>query len=339
MPVSSHASELNDILRTQHPSLLAALSKRGRSIYFPHAGILGQTAEAKGKPINATIGIGVGDDGVPLHLSSIASRLQLPPALVFPYAPGFGLAELRSAWSEDLRTKNPSLPASSFTLPVVTAGLTHSLSIAGYLFADEDDAVIVPDPHWDNYGLLFEETYGAKLMEFPLFTNDGFNLDGLRSHLESRSGKLIILLNFPNNPTGYSPLRHEAKSIVEVFRESAERGNTLIVLLDDAYFGLTYEEDVYPESLFSLLADLHERVIAVKIDGCSKEDYAWGLRVGFLIYGVKGLTKDVARVMEDKTAGAVRATVSNACHLSQSLLLASLREPSSAQDRKHHAEL
>ncbi|MBI3618877.1 aminotransferase class I/II-fold pyridoxal phosphate-dependent enzyme, partial [Candidatus Peregrinibacteria bacterium] len=31
--------------------------------------------------------------------------------------------------------------------------------------------------------------------------------------------------------------------------------------------------------------------------------------------------------------------VSNACHLSQSLLLASLREPSSAQDRKHHAEL
>ena len=65
----------------------ALLSKKGREIFFPSKGILGQSAEAKGKRINATIGIALEDDGSPMRLPGLAEQVDVAPADVFPYAP------------------------------------------------------------------------------------------------------------------------------------------------------------------------------------------------------------------------------------------------------------
>ncbi|MEM4161412.1 MAG: aminotransferase class I/II-fold pyridoxal phosphate-dependent enzyme [Thermoplasmata archaeon] len=104
-------------------------------------------------------------------------------------------------------------------------------------------------------------------------------------------------------------------------KESAEKGNKIIVLIDDAYFGLVYEENIYPYSIFCLLADLHENVLAVKLDAPTKEDYVWGFRIGFITYGIKNGNYDIYQALEQKTAGAIRGSISNCSHLSQSLLL------------------
>jgi aspartate/methionine/tyrosine aminotransferase len=97
----------------------------------------------------------------------------------------------------------------------------------------------------------------------------------------------------------------------------AEKGSRVLVLADDAYFGLVYEDDVARESVFARLADAHENLLAVKIDGATKEDYVWGFRVGFLTYACKGITPAVCAALEAKTGGAVRGSISNASHLSQ----------------------
>ncbi len=83
------------------------------------------------------------------------------------------------------------------------------------------------------------------------------------------------------------------------------------------------------ESLFSKLADLHERVIAVKLDGPTKEDYVWGFRIGFITYGVGGPgdKKKIYSALEAKTAGAIRADASNMSHLGQSLLYKAYQDP------------
>jgi aspartate/methionine/tyrosine aminotransferase len=94
----------------------------------------------------------------------------------------------------------------------------------------------------------------------------------------------------------------------------------MVVILDDAYFGLLYEQGLYEESLFAELSSLHENVLAVKVDGATKEDFAWGYRVGFITFGGLGLTKASLEALESKAAGAVRGLVSNCCHMSQSLL-------------------
>jgi len=66
--------------------------------------------------------------------------------------------------------------------------------------------------------------------------------------------------------------------------------------------------------------------MAIKLDGATKESYVWGLRVGFITYGasLEGKPRDAYDALERKTAGAVRGTISNSPHLSQSIILGSL---------------
>ena len=97
------------------------------------------------------------------------------------------------------------------------------------------------------------------------------------------------------------------------------------IFLDDSYFGLVFEENIFTESLFSQLAQLHENLLAIKVDGITKEEYAWGFRVGFVTYGIKNGTKELYKALEDKTAGAIRGNISNAPHPSQSLALSALK--------------
>ena len=106
------------------------------------------------------------------------------------------------------------------------------------------------------------------------------------------------------------------------------------MIIDDAYFGLVYEDNIIKESIFSMLADLHENVLAVKVDGPTKEEYVWGFRVGFITYGIKSSTKEIYTALESKTAGAIRSNISNASNLSQSLLLNAYNSPGYKEEKK-----
>ncbi len=332
--MNPQAEELNKLIREKNPAVFDLLSERGKKIFFPKKGILGQTADAKGTKINATIGAAVEDNGSPMRLESIAQNIKLDPSKVFPYAPSFGRPDLRARWKEMIYEKNLGLGSKEISLPVVTNALTHGVSMAGYMFVDEGDKVIVPDLFWGNYNLILTNGYGAELQKYKLFEGDKLNLDAFKASLEEDGiGKKILILNFPNNPTGYSPSNDEVKAITQIIKESAEKGNKIVVFSDDAYFGLVYEDGVAPESIFSSLCDLHENVLAVKIDGPTKEDYVWGFRVGFMTYGVKSGDAAFYAAMEAKTAGAVRGNISNAANISQSLLLTAFEDNAYADQK------
>lgn len=320
--MNPQAEELNKIIQEKSKVVYELLSERGKNIFFPKKGILGQTAEAKGTKINATIGAAVEDDHSPMRLEAIASRINLDPTLVFPYAPSFGRPDIRAKWKSMIYEKNPSLANVELSLPVVTNALTHGISMAGYMFLDAQDEVIVPDLFWGNYNLTLTHTYGSNLVKFNLFKNGGFDLEAFEAKLnEGGTGKKVLILNFPNNPSGYTPSVIEQNAIVEIILKSAEKGNKIVAMTDDAYFGLVYEEGIETESIFAALSQLHENVLAVKIDGATKEDYVWGFRVGFVTYGIKGGDSALYGALESKTAGAVRGNISNASNLSQSLLM------------------
>ena len=321
--MNPQAEELNEIIRQKSMPVFEMLSEKGKNIFFPRKGILGQTAEAKGTRINATIGTAVEDDGTPMRLESLASRMKLDPSLAFPYAPSFGRPDLREKWKNMMYEKNPSLGSAEVSLPVVTNALTHGMSMAGYLFVNPGDEVIVPDLFWGNYNLILGNAYDAKLVKFNLFKNGQFDLEAFETKLnEGKTGKKIVLLNFPNNPTGYSPTQTEVDGIVSIIGKAAEKGNRLVCIIDDAYFGLVYEEGIARESIFAPLANLHENVLAVKLDGATKEDYVWGFRVGFITYAIKGGDSHLYNALESKSAGAIRGNISNASNLSQSLMYA-----------------
>ncbi len=328
------AEAANKDIEVGAPQILSVLSARGKAIYFPFKGILGQTAEAKNATVNATIGTAFENDGSPLTLECMEGMVNIPSES-FLYAPSFGLPKLREEWGKILTIKNPGLQGKTFSQPVVTAALTHGLSIAGYLFVDEGDEIIIPDLYWDNYELVFCEAFGARFHFFNTFVNGGFDIAAFSKALNAgKPGKRIVLLNFPNNPTGYTPTVAEAKALAIEIRKAAEAGNKVVVILDDAYFGLIYEEGIAQESLFGSLIDLHPNVLGVKLDGATKEDYVWGFRVGFITFGFKGANPAQLKAFENKAAGAVRGTISNAPCVSQSILLKAYTAPEYAAQKK-----
>ena len=90
----------------------------------------------------------------------------------------------------------------------------------------------------------------------------------------------------------------------------------MVAVIDDAYYGLFYE-DVYTQSLFTALTNIQSKnVLPVRLDGATKEFFAWGFRVGFITFGVEDAsTKDV---LEAKTKGLIRSNISSGPLPSQS---------------------
>ncbi|MDD5705392.1 MAG: aminotransferase class I/II-fold pyridoxal phosphate-dependent enzyme [Kiritimatiellae bacterium] len=326
------AAALNGELAAGGSPLPEMLSAKGLRAYFPMRGILGQSAEARNCEINATIGTAFEEDGSALCLECLESMLRLP-SHAFLYAPSAGVPELRKAWREMLDLKNPSLRGQKCSLPVVTHALTHALSVAGQLLVDPRDKIILPDLYWDNYELLFDEGCGASLQTFPTFVKGGFNVAAMAKRLLAPGDKKVLLLNFPNNPTGYTATDTEAHAIRDAILHAAEAGKRVVVILDDAYFGLVYAPGVRSESLFPDLAGLHPRVLVVKLDGPTKEDYVWGFRVGFMTFGMQGAEDIHYRALEAKAAGLVRATISSASNIAQQLLLQAYRDPAYAAQK------
>jgi aspartate/methionine/tyrosine aminotransferase len=318
------------------------LSDMGRRMYFPK-GILSQSAEADEKATlyNATIGMAF-EDGEPLILSAIREGLPtLTPSEAVAYASTAGVAALRKRWRTEILSKNPSLQGQSFSLPVVVPGLTVAISYVADLFLEPGDSVVVPDLHWPNYRLIVEERKTAAGLTYPIFLStgdgyDGYNVAGLEARLReagARRGKACAILNFPNNPTGYTPTTAEADAIVAALCRIASEGTDLLVIVDDAYFGLQYEAGLLMESLFSRLAGAHERLLAVKVDGPTKEDYVWGFRTGFVTFGGAGLSSASHEALVKKLMGVIRSSVSNSSAPVQHLLLKALDAPGRKEEK------
>ena len=331
------AQEINEAIPSE---ILSRLSVFGRGAYFPKAGILGQSGQAKQCAINATIGIALEEDGRPMCLSSVAEQSTLPGYEIVPYAPSYGLPALRTHWKTRLESANPELRGRPISTPVVTCALTHALSVVGQLLIESGGTLVLPDLFWGNYRLIFERGCNARIETYPTFSDDGFNVQGCLTLIKSLPpGPVTVLLNFPNNPTGYSCTQAEAMALRDGLAHLASERGGLSVIVDDAYFGLNYENSCFQQSIFALLVDAHESLLAVKVDGATKEDYVWGFRVGFVTLGYRNATEAALTALEDKCAGIVRGSVSNAPRLSQMMLLNAYQNESFSGEKAEKYEL
>ncbi len=337
------AIELNETLKGS--VIYDLLSDYGKRIYFPK-GIVAQSAQARAKATryNATVGQAF-KNGTPLFVESIYDNFnkdKMDPAEIFTYAPGGGIPKLRELWREDMLQKNPSLFDKEFSMPVVTGGLTQALSIILRMFLNEDDCVILPHLFWDNYDLIIKENVNASFTTYPLYdeSKTAFNIEGFKNAIfESKSEKVVVLLNFPCNPTGYTPTVDEMDKIANILIDAADSGKKVLAICDDAYYGLFYEKNTSTESLFAKIADAHENLLAIKGDAATKEAMVWGFRVGFITFSAKGLNDNQYTAMITKILGSIRSSVSNCSKPSQSLLIKALEDKNSYNQAKENARL
>ena len=60
-----------------------------------------------------------------------------------------------------------------------------------------------------------------------------------------------MILNYPNNPTGYTPNKEEVNTIVDAIEELANKGTKVVTVVDDAYYGVILKK--FTNSRFSRL--------------------------------------------------------------------------------------
>lgn len=319
------AGEINSSLEREAPALFRALSPLGRRAFFP-PDIPAQAAEARGRTFNATIGQITDGRGGAVGLPSLAgafglSGQDLHQALL--YSPIEGLPEARRRWRDWQRRGVPAGASSS--LPIVTVGLSHGLSLVADLFGGEGKAVAIPQPFWGNYRQAFATRTGARVLTAPAYTAGRYNPRAIAQALEDlpEGEPAVALLNIPSNPGGYSPTVEERRTLVESLLEAAGR-RPLVVVCDDAYAGLVFEPDIPRESLFWELAGAHPNLVPIKVDGATKEFSFFGGRVGFLTFAVEP-ESEAARVLENKVKLLVRSGIGSPVAASQVVLLQALR--------------
>lgn len=319
---------------------MSFFSKLGENIILPQD-VLIQSKETSIVPnaVNATIGIAT-DNKKALSLPTINEVIkELSTTEYLPYSPTPGLLKIRELWKEKILKENSVINPEYLSLPMVTTGITQGIDIVANLFSEKDDALLLPNLFWQNYAQIFTIKLGNNIYKYNQFDNENnFNLADFKHTLYNiKENKISIILNFPNNPTGYTPSTEELTqlvSIIDVFAKENPNKN-LIIISDDAYFGLFFEENHKTPTLSTTykLVD-NNNCLVVKLDGITKEYYGWGLRVGFITYYTSG--DELRKIVLEKTQGYLRSTTSSPSNLSQQIALRLLESSQAKQEKTYN---
>ena len=317
---------------------MSFFSKLGENIILPQD-VLIQSKETAAIPgaINATIGIATSNKKA-MALPSINKVItEINNSEYLPYSPTPGLPKMRELWKEKILADNPSINKDFLSLPMVTTGITQGIDIAANLFSESGDALLLPNLFWQNYAQIYTIKLGNKIYKYNQFDeNNEFSISNFKETLYSiKEDKISLILNFPNNPTGYTPSDVELNSLVDVISTYAKenKNKQLIIVSDDAYFGLFFEKNHKTPTLSATYKlSENENCLIVKLDGITKEFYSWGLRIGFITYYTKN--DELRKILLEKTQGYLRSTTSSPSNLSQQIAVRLLDNKQSLEEKE-----
>jgi len=215
-----------------------------------------------------SLGVGEPDFVTPWHIRE-ASMYSLEKGYTM-YTSNYGLLELREEISKYL-ARTFGVTYDMRTELLVTVGASEGVDIAMRALLCPGDEVLIPDPSYVSY-MPCVVMAGGKAVMVPTRVEDEFKLNPeiLESMITPRSK--ILMLSFPNNPTGATMTAEELKPIAEI----AEKHN-LVVVSDEIYAELSYGEK--PVS-FAALPGMKERTVL--LSGFSKAFAMTGWRVGYI---------------------------------------------------------
>ena len=168
---------------------------------------------------------------------------------------------------------------------LVTVGGSEAIDNTIRAIVNVGDEVLIPEPSFVCYKPLTQMAGGVPV-PLPTRAEDQFKLtaDSLRAAITPRT-KLLIL-PYPNNPTGAIMTRDELQAIATVIKDT-----NIVVLSDEIYNSLTYGPDRHV--CFAELDGMKERTIVV--DGFSKSYALTGWRLGWAM-GPKELMRHICKI-------------------------------------------
>ena len=199
------------------------------------------------------------------------------------YTSNAGLTPLREQICEYMERRF-SLKYNPLTETLVTVGGSEAIDLAVRALVEAGDEVIIPEPCFVCYAPIVKMAGGIPV-SLPLKNEDNFKLtvDGLKSVMSDKT-KLLVLA-FPNNPTGAIMTKEDLTPIADLLRPT-----NIAVLSDEIYAELTYGKK---HCSIASLPDMRERTVIVS--GFSKTYAMTGWRMGYTL-APKEITEQMYKI-------------------------------------------
>ncbi len=216
-----------------------------------------------------SLGVGEPDFETPWQIRR-AGITSLEKGKTF-YTSNWGLAELRAEIANKIKQRhgveyNPDKEV------LVTVGGSEAIDNTIRAFVSAGDEVLIPEPSFVCYTPLTIMAGGIPVT-IPTVAEDEFKLTPERLKAAITPKTKLLVLPFPNNPTGAIMNRQELEAIAEVIRDT-----NILVLSDEIYCDLTYEGE---HVCFAEIDGMRERTIVV--GGFSKSYAMTGWRLGWAV--------------------------------------------------------
>lgn len=214
-----------------------------------------------------SLGVGEPDFDTPWHIRE-EGIYSLEKGRTF-YTSNAGLKELKVEVCNYLK-RRLDLDYDYNTEVMITVGGSEAIDIAFRAMLDPGDEVLIPEPCYVSYVPCVELTHGVPVT-ISLKEENQFRLTK-EEVLENLTDKTkILVLPFPNNPTGAIMEREDLEAIAEVCIEK-----DIFVLSDEIYGELTYKGEYCS---IAQIPGMKERTVV--INGFSKAYAMTGWRLGF----------------------------------------------------------
>ena len=185
------------------------------------------------------------------------------------YSPNAGLLALRQAIGGYLQRRF-DLTYDPKSEILVTVGGSEAIDLCFRALITPGDEVLIPEPSFVCYDPLTRMAGGVPV-SLPTKAEDAFRLKAETVKAAITDKTKLLVLPFPNNPTGAIMPREELEALAEVLR-----GTDVMVLSDEIYGELTYGRD---HVSIAAIDDMWERTILVS--GFSKAFAMTGWRLGY----------------------------------------------------------
>jgi aminotransferase len=241
------------------------ISARARAV--PPSGIRKFFEMVLGMPEVISLGVGEPDFETPWHIRE-ACVYSLEKGYTM-YTSNYGLLELREEIARTFKWDH-SIEYNPENEILITTGVSEAYDLAIRAMVNPGDEVIIPEPSYVSYKPCTIFAGGKPVVVSSSAEND-FKLspESLKKAITKKSK--VLVLNFPNNPTGATMNKKELEEIVDIIIE-----HDLIVISDEIYEKLTYEGVHIP---FSSLNEMQNRTII--LNGFSKAYAMTGFRIGY----------------------------------------------------------
>ncbi len=208
------------------------------------------------------------------------------------YSHNLGLPELRDAVSDYMSALHGNIARDRIA---ITSGGVNALMLAVQALVDAGDEVVAVTPVWPNLTAQ-PLILGADLKRFSLQPDGGvwkLDLEALLAQITARTR--LLILNAPNNPTGWTLTRDEQQAILAHCRRTGTW-----ILADEVYERLYYEKSANGcAPSFLDVAEPQDKLVVVH--SFSKSFLMTGWRLGWLVMP-PSLTHQMGKLVEFNTS-------------------------------------